>query len=621
MQSGVIARAPSSEREVSRPAEVGALVIERIAAHSRSAPGHIALIDGATRLSYGQLEDRSNKLASYLRKAGIGTDQCVALHMERSADFVIAALATMKAGAAYLPLDPTTPIDRVAFILSDAGAPLVLTHRAKLPVPPCKNCRVIDVDGAAAAEIEAQPVTPLMGVLPESLAYVVYTSGSTGRPKGVEITHANLANLIDWHIGAFSVTSSDRASHVAGLGFDATAWEIWPHLSAGATLYIADDITRRSPQALRDWIVAQKITIAFIPTVIAEQLLHSTWPSETALRTLLTGADTLHRRPTGDLPFALVNNYGPSECTVVATSGTVAPDSSANGKPSIGRPITNATILILDPALKPVPTGEPGELCIAGALVGRGYRNNPELTASQFVSYKHGEGKIERIYRTGDRAQFLENGEIAFLGRLDDQVKIRGYRIEPGEVVSCLDLHPDIETSAVVVRETPEGPMLVAYVVAAPNTKLLASSVREFLSRRLPDYMIPAQFVALASLPITPNGKLDKANLPAPGSENILPNTSTGPTDSAGSDGKNDASDLEKQIAALVASLLGQPSVQREDNFFMLGGHSMLGAQLVARIRETFAVKLTLRQLFGAPTVADLSAEIARMTAAKPAAK
>ncbi|HVS37778.1 MAG TPA: non-ribosomal peptide synthetase, partial [Gemmataceae bacterium] len=472
--------------------------------------------------------------------------------------------------------------------------------------------RVIEIDGPDAALIAAQSAAPVpFEPGPASLAYVVYTSGSTGRPKGVEIAHANLRNLIAWHQAAFGVTAADRASQVAGFGFDAAVWEIWPHLTAGASLYIADEPTRRSAPALRDWLVAEKITIAFVPTVLAESLLHMSWPAETALRTLLTGADTLRRRPAAGLPFLLVNNYGPTECTVVATSGAVSPSGDADGPPSIGRPIANTTALILDETLRPVRAGEVGELCLAGALVGRGYRNHPELTAERFVTYSPPSGPPHRIYRTGDRARLLPGGEIAFLGRVDEQVKIRGYRIELGEIAACLDRCPGIEACTVTARDAgADGPVLVACVVAAPGARLTVSGVRAFLAGRLPDYMIPTQYVALAALPTTANGKLDKSSLPAPAADNLLPNR---PMDDGAVAANGAAAGYQPQIAALVASLLGQDSVGPDENFFMIGGHSMLGAQLAARIQERFRVKLTLRQLFTAPTVAALAAAVAKL--------
>jgi acyl-CoA synthetase (AMP-forming)/AMP-acid ligase II/acyl carrier protein len=290
---------------------------------------------------------------------------------------------------------------------------------------------------------------------------------------------------------------------------------------------------------------------------------------------------------------------------VPPSPGEAAPD----GPPSIGKPITNATVLILDSELKAVQSGEAGELCVAGALVGRGYRGNPQLTAAKFIDHVQPDGTQLRIYRTGDRARFLENGEIAFLGRLDDQVKIRGYRVELGEIIASLDRHLGVEASAVIVRDgDASGPLLVAYVVPAKDARLVAADLRDFLAVRLPDYMIPAHFIAIESLPMTANGKLDKAALPAPSAANLLP-MSAGVSNATTSRPQG----LEPRIAAIVAALLGQPTVAREDNFFMLGGHSMLGVQLVARIRDAFGVKLTLRQLFSAPTVAALSAEVARL--------
>jgi amino acid adenylation domain-containing protein len=599
-------------------------ICEQIAFHARISPDQIAVADSSDRLTFGQLLHRSNQLADYLRKLGAGPEQCVALLMDRSIDFVTAALAILKTGAAYLPLDSSIPADRAGFIITDSGATILLTHFGKASGLQTESCQIVELDGADASGIAASSAQPLnVDPSPQSLAYVIYTSGSTGQPNGVEISHANLHNLIQWHQSAFGITANDRASQVAGLGFDAAAWEIWPHLTAGASLHIADDITRRSTRALCAWLVSEKITVGFVPTVLAEQMLQMSWPAETALRFLLTGADTLQRWPAHGLPFTLVNNYGPTECTVVATSGRIAPDANVASRPTIGRPIANATVFILDDALRQVATGDAGELCVAGALVGRGYRNRPQLTASRFVTYTPSSGPSIRIYRTGDRARLLENGEIAFLGRLDDQVKIRGYRIELGEIIACLDRYPGVQTSAVLLRDAAAGDTagasseLIAYIVPTDGPKLVASELREFLAAHLPDYMVPAHYVALNSFPLTSNGKLDKSAFPAPNTENLLPIRASEPASPHNDRGAmtHPASDLEQRIATMVATLVGRSSVHRDDNFFMVGGHSMLGVQLVARIRDTFKVKLSLRQLFGAPTVAALSSEVTRLTA------
>jgi amino acid adenylation domain-containing protein len=599
----------SKELTASLPNRGRTSIASTIALHARTMPQSVAVVEGDTGLSYADLDRRSNQLAAHLLESGAGHESCIGIFMERSADFVIAALAILKSGAAYLPLDPAAPADRTAGILRDSGAELLLTHRRKTREWKPGNWHTIEIDGPESAQISARPSRPV-GYEPhsQSLAYVIYTSGSTGIPKGVEITHANLLNLVQWHQSAFNLTSADRASHVAGLGFDAAGWEIWPALTAGATLHVADENTRRSPQALHDWLISEKITVAFVPTVLAEHLLQMKWPEQTALRFLLTGADTLHRRPTADLPFAMVNNYGPTECTVVATSGIVGPSADADGPPSIGRPIGDTTALILDENLRPVAPGSDGELCLAGALVGRGYRNNRELTAAKFIMYSPNSGPRLRMYRTGDRVRLLPNGEIAFLGRVDDQVKIRGYRIELGEIISCIDRYPGIDASAVTVRQDQTaGPTLVAYLVLARDTKLTASDLREFIAARLPEYMIPSQFVKMPALPITANGKLDRASLPAANDNNVLPARMVAAPVA-------NASGIEHKLGALVASLLSRPSVGVQENFFMVGGHSMLGVQLVARIRDVFGVKLTLLQLFNAPTIMALSAEVARLT-------
>jgi amino acid adenylation domain-containing protein len=613
MQQNLSFCAPFSDPEIGVRLRHRSSLCDRIAFQTTTVPHRLAVVDGTTRLTYGELDCQSNQLAAHLQAMGAAPESCVGLFLERSPQFVVAALAVLKSGAAYLPLDPSTPTERAELILADAGAPLVLTHRGKARDLPRAACRIVEIDGIDAPAIAARRSTPVHDQPdPATLAYVIYTSGSAGRPKGVEITHANLANLIDWHLSAFRVSPADRASQVAGLGFDAAVWEIWPHLAAGASLFIPDEATRRSSQALRDWLVAERITISFVPTVLAEQLLHVPWPAETALRWLLTGADTLRRRPISGLPFTFVNNYGPTECTVVATSGIVSANQESDGPPSIGRPIGNASVLILDELMRQVPAGEPGELCLAGALVGRGYRNNPELTKSRFVTYVPPSGPPVRLYRTGDRARIASNGEIVFLGRLDDQVKIRGYRIELGEIAVCLDRCPGIECCAVTVRDAGDGPALVAYIVLVSDARPTASTLREFLASRLPDYMVPTYYITLSQLPMTANGKIDRAALPAPTPENQLPQRAI-ETVPATEEAGNVANRYQHRITELVASLLGQPSVAAEENFFMIGGHSMLGVQLVARIREIFGVKLTLRQVFTAPTVAGLSAEVARL--------
>ena len=576
----------------------------RIAAHGASAADRLAVTGPDTTLTYGELDDRADRLAAALQAAGAGPGSCVAVLLPRSARYVLAAAAVMKAGAAYLPLDPATPADRVEYILGDAATAVVLTDHERAGTIPAGPWTVIDLDEPRSLTPASQtPTDPHTG--PDSLAYVIYTSGSTGRPKGVEITHANLANLVDWHNAAFEVTGADRASQVAGLGFDAAVWEIWPPLAAGASLHVADDATHRSPQLLQNWLVERQITIGFAPTLLAEQLIAAEWPAHTALRTLLTGAERLNRRPLPGLPFMLVNNYGPTECTVVATSGEVAPEGDHPGPPSIGRAIPGTRALVLDETLRPVADGEPGELVLVGPHVGRGYRHDPERTAERFVSVPTGDGDTVRAYRTGDRVRRLDDGRLIFLGRLDDQVKIRGYRIEPAEITSWLTQAPGVGAGTVAVAgdESGEGEReLVAYVVPSGAVAPDAAEVRAFLAAQLPEYMVPTHVVALDALPMTPNGKLDRAALPRP----------TVVAEPAAAEAGESTADVKVWLGELIAELLNLGEVGEDDNIFLLGGHSMLAMQVVSRVRQRYGVKLTLRQLFRGPTVSAIAAEVAQ---------
>ncbi|HEU4647601.1 MAG TPA: non-ribosomal peptide synthetase [Gemmatimonadales bacterium] len=580
-------------------------VPELVAAQARQRPSALAVVSDSKALTYRELDDWANSLAVRLRSLGVGRDVLVGLCLPRSPEMVAAALGILKAGGAYLPMDPAYPTDRLAFMLDDAKAPVLVTNADLAHQLPAAQRELVKVDdqGIAGPATAAPPVD----VSSADLAYVIYTSGSTGTPKGVELTHGGLANLVAWHQQAFAVTADDRASHVAGLGFDAAVWELWPYLASGASLHLADEDTRNSAELLRDWLLAKRITIGFVPTPLAEQLLalDREWPRTIDLRMLLTGGDVLHHYPPADLPCVLVNNYGPTECTVVATSAPVPPGGSPTMPPPIGRAIDNTLIHLLDERLQPVPSGEPGEIYIGGAGLARGYRDRPELTAERFISDPFGAEPGGRLYRTGDLGRLLPDGQIAFLGRIDDQIKIRGYRIEPGEISSALERHPSVRTSLVVAHAGQGGDRrLVAYVVLdSPADAPAHSELREFLREFLPEYMLPAAFVRLDALPLTPHGKVDRAALPAPDLTNTLQDeVPTGPR-----------SGTELRVAELVGELLDLEEIGLDDNFFLLGGHSLLGAQLIARLRDTFGVEIELRSLFEAPTVAALAAELERL--------
>ena len=598
-------------------AERRACVHESVARRAAEDPNALAVAGGQEELSYGELDRRANRLANYLRSIGVERNVVVGLYLDRTPAMVVAALAILKAGGAYVPLDPIHPVERLAFMLRDAGIGLVVSKTRWAEGFPAGEWKVVTLDGDAEKISAQSDAAPESGVGADDLAYIIYTSGSTGQPKGVELIHSGLTNLVGWHERAFQVAAADRASAQSTLGFDAAVWEMWAYLTCGASLHLADEAVRNDATALRDWMVARRITISFAATVIAEQLLRLDWPAETALRFLLTGADTLKVYPSARLTFALVNNYGPTECTVVSTSG-VGPagggavlastnHASMNQAPSIGRAIDGVEIYILDEQQRPVSDSGAGEIYIGGAGLGRGYRNRPDLTAERFVKNPFSTVSGARLYRTGDLARWLPNGEIAFLGRLDEQVKVRGYRVEPSEVSAVLGLHPAVQTSVVVAAEdSPGEKQLAAYLVFAPGATVSATALREYLRERLPDYMVPAAFVAIPSLPVTAQGKINRAALPDVNGSRLSEEAYVAPRTL-----------VEEELVKILAPLLKLNRVGVNDNFFLLGGHSLLGTQVIARVSESFGVDLTLLKLFDHPTVAQMSAEIENLILAK----
>ena len=575
-----------------------------IALQAAANPEALAVVSSSQRLTYADLDRCANQLAHYLRATGVGEEQVVGLHLERSPESVICALAVLKAGAAYLPLDPSLPAERLRYMLTDANVSVVLSQGANIELLPKHTWSVVDWERLYSLLGSYPSSCPSSAVTAQSLAYVIYTSGSTGEPKGVEATHGGLRNLVDWHIRAFDVTSADRASLQAVVGFDAAVWDLWPYLAVGASVHIPRESVRSNPEAIREWLLTQKISITFLPTALAEQMLLLEWPPNTALRVLLTGADTLRRRPSPGLRFALVNNYGPTEGTVVATSGRVESESPDGRIPSIGRAIDNTEIYILDGNMQPVREGDAGELWIGGAGVARGYRNNPALTAEKFLRNPFGEG---RLYRTGDRARVLPSGEIEFMGRLDDQIKIRGYRVEPNEIINALNTYPGVRASAVAVHEDKGEKRLVAYVVLGAGTRVDPTGLRQMLSRKLPDYMVPAALVRVDALPLTANGKVDHTALPAPTAANAL----------ADDQFVSPRTMVEERLAGILRPLLHVDRVSVKDNFFLLGGHSLLGTQLITRINESFGVELSLLSLFDHPTLEEMSLEVEKLILAK----
>jgi amino acid adenylation domain-containing protein len=582
-------------------------VHELFAAHAATQPNAIAVSGPDETLSYGQLERRANQLAHRLRALGVDRDRPVGLCLERSAALVVGALGILKAGCPYVALDPSHPQERLGFMLRDSGADVLVTSEPVAAELDTGSTAVVALD-AGRAELELEPtVAPASGEPAGDLAYVIYTSGSTGAPKGVLVKHASLRNLIFWHRRAFAITAADRATQIASPAFDASVWEVWPYLTAGASIHVPTDEVRADPVVLRDWLVAERVSVSFLPTALAELVMTLDWPAESSLRYLLTGGDALHRYPPPGLSFAVVNNYGPTEGTVVATSGVVSPSPNRLGAPSIGKPIANVRAYVVDDQLNPVPMGAAGELLIGGDGVARGYLNRPVLTDEKFIPDPFSGTPGARLYRTGDLARHRPDGEIEFLGRIDEQVKIRGNRIELGEIPATLDRHPAVRSSVAVVDERGAGERrLIAYVVPADGRRPDTEQLRAHLAQHLPNYMVPAAFVCLEELPMTPNGKVDRAALPAPSAANTAQ-----PADSA-----QPGNELERVLETIVAELLELDRVGVDENFFMLGGHSLLGAQLITRIGDCFGVEMSLRSLFDNPTVAGMAAEVERLVVA-----
>jgi amino acid adenylation domain-containing protein len=521
--------------------------------------------------------------------------------MERSLEMVLGLLGILKSGGAYVPLDPAYPKERLAFMLEDAQVPVLLTQHWLVEGLPEHAAHMVCLDSEWETMAQQSDGNPVSGAMADNLAYMIYTSGSTGRPKGVMIPHSGLLNLAAWHQRVYGVTPADRATQLAAPAFDASVWELWPYLTAGASIQIPPEEVCASPSTLLQWLAVKAISLCFLPTPLAEAVIEEWGARDLALRALLTGGDTLHRGPRQALPYSLVNHYGPTENTVVTTCAPATTTHESPVPPPIGRPISNTQIYLLDRQMRPVPIGVPGEVCIGGAGLARGYLNQPELTAEKFIPHPFSATRGARLYGTGDLARYLPDGNLEFLGRIDQQVKIRGFRIELGEIEAVLRQHPAAREVVVIAREDVAGDKrLVAYLVATQLPPPSPHELRTFLQQKLPDYMVPSAFMVLDALPLTPHGKVDRRALPTP--------------DRAGStiDGSFVAprTPAEEVLAGIWAQVLRVERVGIQDNFFELGGHSLLATQLLSRLRDAFQVELPLHRLFAAPTIAGLACAI-----------
>ncbi|MGW0778256.1 amino acid adenylation domain-containing protein, partial [Streptomyces sp. NPDC002835] len=566
-----------------------ATVPELLAEQVRTAPDAAALVADDVSYSYRELDTRAARLAALLRDRGVRRGASVAVALGRSADTIVSLLAAMKAGAAYVPVDPAYPADRIAYILDDARPALVVTTGALRGALPDGGPEQLLLD---ETELPAEGHTA-SGLTPQDAAYVIYTSGSTGRPKGVVVSHTGVASMAAAHRGRLGGGEGHRVLQFSSPSFDASMWEILTTLLNGSTLVVASAERLAAGEPLAALLAEREVTHATLPPVVLAAMGDARLPAGMTLVTAgeACSAELVERWASGR---RMVNAYGPTESTVCATMS--APLRPGAGTPTIGRPITNTRVYVLDAGLRPVPAGVPGELYLTGAGLARGYHARPALTAERFLADPYG-APGSRMYRTGDLVRWTADGELEYLGRVDDQVKIRGFRVELGEIEARLLTHEDVAQAAVIVREDrPGDKRIVAYTVAADPARPAAdpAELRGHVAAALPDYMVPAAVLLLDRLPVTVNGKLDRKALPAPDFTHL-------------STGRAPRTRRETALCELFAEVLGVEAVTIDDGFFDLGGHSLLATRLISRVRTALGAELTVRNLFEAPTVAALA--------------
>ena len=578
-------------------------------AQVKRTPDAVALVCDGKSLTYAELNRKSNQVAHALRERSVGPGTIVGICMDRSLELVIGLLGILKAGGAYLPIDMAYPKERLAFMLDDARAPILLTQSKIAADLPAHQAEVICLDDAELSAVHAHPTSnPDSDATAEDLAYIIFTSGSTGKPKGALVTHHNVVRLFQATQHWYAFDERDVWTLFHSIAFDFSVWELWGALLYGGRVVIVPYWVSRSPEDFRDLIVRERVTVlnqtpsAFRQLIQAERARP---PSNLALRYVIFGGEALELQSLqpwferyGDEKPLLVNMYGITETTVHVTYRPIRLEDVRSGQGSvIGVPIPDLQVYVLDPYGQPVPIGVPGEMYIGGAGVARGYLNRPELTEQRFVPDPFRRGSDARLYRSGDRARWLANGDLEYLGRIDHQVKIRGFRIELGEIEAAIARHPSIGETAVIAREdVPGEKRLVAYVVAKKAPADLIDQVRALLSATLPEYMVPAHYAVLPALPLTENGKVDRKALPAPtisrdgtAQPSVAPRTPT-----------------EEALTRIWSAVLRIDKVGIHEHFFELGGDSILSIQVVSRCRQA-GLRLTPKDLFDRPTIAQLA--------------
>ncbi|AFJ46093.1 non-ribosomal peptide synthetase [Shimwellia blattae] len=569
---------------------------------ARQHPDNIAIIHNNKTLTYQYVEQQSDRLCHQLQQAGVSPGDVIPLITLRAPEYIIGILAIIKSGASYIPVDIHYPQKRIKQITEQSGSPVILiSHRAFTGAAGETTKHIIAIDDIPDDDVTPAPVT---APAPEDTAYVIFTSGTTGIPKGVMVSHASLYNLIAWHNGQFDVTDQTRSTLIAGISFDVAQWEIWSPLICGATLILPDnEDIRLQAESLMHFFAARNITHAFIPTVLVAEFIRQPQPDTLALRYLFTAGEKLNPVVLGKIRYRLIDYYGPTEATIFTTCNPVI-CASQNPEPSIGRPVAGAEIFILDEQLRPICGDEPGEIFISGPGLARGYLNNPQQTREKFLTLPFAPGK--RLYRSGDRARWLADGRIQYLGRLDDQVKIRGNRIELAEIENVLMREAGVKSAVVLLTtgSATEEKKILAFVVTGNVSR---ETLRNRLAGDLPAWCMPADILILPGLPQTPNGKTDKQALLAAYQAHTVAQPG------AAFRGR------ESELARIWETLLDRPIPGPDDNFFDLGGHSLLAARLASAITAQTQVRAYVRDIYDAPTIRTLATLLEERSHAEPA--
>ena len=579
------------------------LLHELFEAQVERTPDSVAVTFDELSLTYRDLNERANRLAHYLQTMGVGPDTLVGVCMERSLELVVALYGVLKAGGAYVPIDPEYPQQRVAFMLQDAAVPVLLTQVRLTDALPSDAGKVVCLDRDWDRIVGESSRNPAVPMKPSSLAYMIYTSGSTGRPKGAMNTHRGICNRLLWMQEQYRLTPTDKVLQKTPFSFDVSVWEFFWPLIVGSQLVVANPGGHRDATYLVRLINRQQITVLhFVPSMLRIFLEEPAVDSCRSLRHVICSGEALsfdlQEEFFSHLSAQLHNLYGPTEAAVDVTHWTCRRDDDRRVVP-IGRPVANTQVYILDRCSQPVPIGVPGELYLGGVQVGRGYHNRPELTAERFIVDSFSRVPGARLYRTGDLCRWLSDGTVEYLGRLDFQVKIRGLRVELGEIEAAITACDLVKNCAVVARDNgPGDKQLVAYVVWRPEVSRSVDTLRNGLRKTLPDYMVPAHFVNLAELPLSPNGKLDQRALPQP-----VNGAPTGPKQTYA----RPSSEVERKIAEIWEQVLGHQNISRVDNFFDLGGDSLRLMRVRNQLQHAFSKELPIVDMFRCPTVQTLA--------------